>query len=319
MRPKDDVVTTTTTPSLSQEGVVRDVTTTQATNPTAPHKFTVKSYGPWQFAMDVGTSVVIGGVAAIPISIIDHSIMAKVAGVSPSILHGIKEGTKTLLTKPAQFFIPRAANQRGIIYGAVGTVYTLTYLASDMTKSIMEAKGYSDTEIIWSRGLASGAVNTTMTMWKDGVILKCLPAAGAAAGPVVVPALSRLGFCVRDVATTMSAFTLVPMFSMYLNERYQQQSALQATTGLSLGNDKFSSLTVPAFLQLFTTVIHIGAIRYQRTYPNPSMLDITSSIKRDYIGTAAGRVARIVPAFGIGGIGNTYLLDKSQRWAEGVL
>lgn len=283
-------------------------------------KFSVKSYGPWQFAMDLGTSVTIGAVAAVPISIIDHSIMAKVAGVSPSILAGVKDGTKTLLTKPAQFFIPRAANQRGIIYGAVATVYSMTYLSSDMTKSVMESQGYTDQEIIWSRGLTSGLVNTGMTIWKDGVILKSLPAAaGAAAGPAVVPFLSRAGFCLRDVATTISAFTLVPMFSMYLNERYQQQSALQATTGVSLGNDKFSALTVPAFLQFFTTIIHIIAIRYQRTYPNPSIGDITATLQRDYLGSVAGRICRIVPAFGIGGIGNTYLLDKSQRWAAGQI
>ena len=285
-----------------------------------PKKFRVNHYGPAQFTADLGTSLIIGFVAAIPISIIDFSIMAKVAGVNPSIMSGVTDGVKVLVTKPSQFFVPRAGNQRGIIYGAVAAVYAMTYLSSDMTKSLMEAKGYTDSEIIWTRGLASGVVNTSMTIWKDSVILRSLPAAaGAAKGPAVVPFLSRLGFCVRDVATTVSAFTLVPITTGFLNEKYGNQSALQATTGLYLGNDKLSSLTVPAALQTITTVIHISAIRYQRTYPNPSVADITLALRNDYVGAVAARVCRIIPAFGIGGIGNTYLLDKSQKWAAGEI
>ena len=273
------------------------------------------AYTPALLAGDVFTSAVIGLSVAAPVTIIDYSIMMKVSGVAPSIRHGLKEGFSTLLLRPHHFFLRNPANQYALIYRVVAVVYSLTYLSSNVIKHAMEARGCDETQVNVGRGLLTGVNNTLLTMWKDSFILQRLPpsaaAGGAAAAVTFVPMLSRVGFCVRDIVTCVAAFTLVPMFTQWMNARYSGDAA-----GAVASNGTISAVAVPASMQIATTFIHIAAIRYQRTYPNPSWADITQSIRTDYAGAAAARIGRIAPAFGIGGIGNAALLDTTTRWAR---
>ena len=264
------------------------------------------------FAADCATSAAVALAIAAPVTIIDYSIMMKVSGVAPSIRHGLKEGFSTLLLRPHHFFLRNPANQYALIYRVVAAVYGLTYLSSNIAKDAMESRGFGDNEINWARGIVSGGVNTILTVFKDSFILRNLPMASSGApAPKFVPMLSRVGFCVRDVVTCVAAFTLVPMFAQWLTTVYHGDAAPAVAS-----NKTVSALTVPAAMQFFTTAMHIAAIRYQRTYPNPSWRDVSDSLRRDYMGSVAARIGRIIPAFGIGSLGNAALLDTTTRWAK---
>eukprot|EP00331_Platyophrya_macrostoma_P001935 CAMPEP_0176423928 /NCGR_PEP_ID=MMETSP0127-20121128/10559_1 /TAXON_ID=938130 /ORGANISM="Platyophrya macrostoma, Strain WH" /LENGTH=281 /DNA_ID=CAMNT_0017804939 /DNA_START=3 /DNA_END=848 /DNA_ORIENTATION=- len=252
--------------------------------PTKKGGHKVKHYGPGIFASDFATATMVGISAAIPISVIDYSIMAKVAGVTDSSKRELIKGAKTLFTSPQKFFLPCAENHYFTVYRACTTVYFSTYLFSNTTKSLCESSGkftYDQTNLM--AGICSGFINIALTVWKDGIILKVLPPKNAedlkiAKAPV--PLFSRAMFATRDMLTCIAAFTIAPKVADWLSGRYRPDQ-------LPLSSADCSQIVTPAALQTATTLIHITAIRYQRT---------------------GGNLA--VPAFGIGGI-----LNREARWS----
>lgn len=79
-------------------------------------------------------------------------------------------------------------------------------------------------------------------------------------------------------------------------------------SGIPLSAMDAGQIVTPASLQIATTLIHITAIRYHKT-DSLAIADLASAIKANYVSATLLRVARIVPAFGIGGIFN-----RETRW-----
>ena len=272
----------------------------------------VHRYGPGVLAADAVTACMVGFGAAIPISIIDYSIIAKVSGVVDSSVKELGAGVRTLFLRPHKFFLPCAENKYATVYRLVTTVYLFTYLVSNTTKSLLEPLGYSTNQCNLGAGITSGIVNIGLTVWKDSSILRLLPPkneADRALAKLPVPTFSRLMFATRDMLTCIAAFTIAPMVSDYLRERYRQDQL-----PLRLSANDWGQIVTPAVLQMATTVVHITGIRYHRTQGNLSMGELAKSLKDNYVSATLLRVARIIPAFGIGGIFNRQtrygLLDK---------
>jgi hypothetical protein len=244
-------------------------------------------------AGDIATALVVGAVVAVPISIVDFAIMAKVSGVVPTMMTQVIAGTKTLLTNPYHFFVTSASTpiKYALIYRLCVGVYAATYIIANVTRSFCEGyAGMSPEKTALATGIASSAANVYATMLKDVAILKVMPkAAGAPAAAVAekvfVPMLSRFGFALRDTLTVLSAFTAVPLVKARILSSYPdgQVSDGQAQTA--------ASLITPCSVQIFSTTIHIGSIKYQRMYsptrrwagPEGYTAAIVSAIKNDYI------------------------------------
>ena len=291
--------------------------------------YKVESFTPSVFLADACSAMCVATAVSVPISIIDYAIISKIAKVTPTISGSVVEGSKILFSTPRTFFLPQDAysifkpwtlidptgnpnNHRSLVYWVCTTVYFWTYLTNNATMSYMQANGNDENSIRWSKGLVSGGVNTVLTMWKDTVILMSLPRVPGAKGKPYVPWFSRGLFCVRDVGTCCAAFTLAPYATDYLNDYYKNKSAVS-----SISNSNLAQICVPAAIQILSTFIHITSIVYQRNYPSCKVSHVTESIRMDYLGTLCGRICRIIPAFGIGGIGNTYLLADLAKRAEG--
>ncbi|AAZ11228.1 uncharacterized protein TEOVI_000014000 [Trypanosoma equiperdum] len=279
---------------------------------------------------DIATAGVVGFTAAIPISIVDYSIMARVAGVTNSSGRVLWEGMRTLFLRPHRFFIPCAENKCAPVFGACFTVYSLTFCTSNLTKSYCEAKGYTPERSNLITGLAGGATNTLMTMWKDSLILRILPpVGGASAGsgrPKPVPWLTRGLFVGRDVFTCLAAFTITPMVATWLtnyfwnakeNAKLTQPRPLEGKTHIPLATVDLAQLITPTALQTVTTFMHIFAIRYRQTYPNFTFGDLSTSLRETYLSSLILRIVRILPAFGVGGILNRELRSDLQDRVEG--
>lgn len=306
----------------------------------------VQIFSPKVVVADVLSAITIGCCVAIPISIIDYAIMAKVAGVVPSMGHQVKAGLACLVKQPQHFFLyDTPTTKYSTIFKLCVGVYGGTYVLANTTRSFTEGyqKDASAESVAFKCGVTSSAVNIALTIWKDSNILRVMPknpaanaataagtaAAGTAAGKaatetakaatekVFVPMLSRLGFAVRDMATCVAAFTVVPLLKDYLHHTYPEQiSVRQAYT--------IASLVTPSSIQFVTTGIHIPSIIYQRMYrpdrrwsgPEGYATGIMNALRKDYTGALRMRIVRIFVAFGIGGIGNAELRPRVLKVFE---
>ncbi|ORC84128.1 uncharacterized protein TM35_000491340 [Trypanosoma theileri] len=292
-----------------------------------PHR--ARHFTPGVMMADLTTAFAVGATAAIPISIVDYSIMARVAGVTDSSLRELWRGTKTLFLRPHRFFLPCAQNKCSLVYGVCTVVYTSTYIGSNMTKSYCETKGYSPEYCNLAAGIMSGVLNTITTVWKDGIILKSLPPANAetaAAARKPVPWLTRGLFCGRDTLTCIAAFTIAPMVATWLtqycwnpteNAKLPKPLPVEGKTQVPLPTTDMAQILTPAVLQFVTTLMHITAIRYRQTYPNFSMADLNQSLRQTYWSSTLLRIFRIIPSFGLGAILNREMRSNLLDRAEG--
>ncbi|KPA86058.1 putative mitochondrial hypothetical protein [Leptomonas pyrrhocoris] len=315
------------TPLATNAPQVTEAELRKALQTTPLHK--VKNFTAATVAADCITSVAVALTAAVPISIIDYSIMARVARVTDSSIKEMWKGAKTVVLRPHKFFLPCAENKCSVVYRACATTYAFTYISSNLTKSYFESHGM-EKEANLAAGISSGVANTVFSIWKDSLILRALPPVGAkdlsnATRPV--PFLTRALFCGRDTLTCVGAFTLAPMVGAWISgyayhQRYLPQAPdavlpeNQGKTRLLISCVDTAQIITPALLQLVTTLLHITAIRYRQAYPNFNMKDLTESLRKTYISSTLLRMGRIIPAFGFGGIMNrdmrSSLLDKAE-------
>lgn len=289
----------------------------------------VKEFTASTAAADCATAVAVALTAAVPISIIDYSIMARVAGVSKSSGQELLKGIRTVLFRPHKFFLPCAENKCALVYRVCATTYGLTYIGSNLSKSYCESHGMP-AEANWAAGIVSGVINTFLTIWKDSIILRALPPVNPndlSSAKKPVPWMTRALFCGRDTLTCVAAFTLAPMIAVWLSGFTYHQRRIPHANGLVLPENEgkvklplspvdTAQIVTPALLQFLTTLMHITAIRYRQTYPHFSWTDLSESLKSTYLSSTLLRMCRIVPAFGIGGIMNremrSALLDRAE-------
>ncbi|CCW65850.1 unnamed protein product [Phytomonas sp. EM1] len=291
----------------------------------------VKHFTAATSAADCTSAVVVAVAAAIPISIIDYSIMSRIAGVTDSSLKELFKGIRTVLFRPHKFFLPTKENKCCIVFCVCATTYCFTYIGSNLSKSYCESHGMAN-EANLAAGIVSGVVNTLLTIWKDSVILRQLPpknTTGSSVNAKRIPHLTRGLFCARDVLTCVAAFTLAPMLADWLTHYAYYHKKIEGIprdaklpedenkVRLPMSVSNTAQIVTPALLQFVTTLLHITAIRYRQTYPNFDWKDFTQSLKATYVSSTLLRMCRIIPAFGIGGILNqrmrTNLLDKAEQ------
>jgi hypothetical protein len=265
--------------------------------------YKVRSFSASSCLADVGTSILVGLTIAMPVSVIDYSIMAKIREQTDSSVKELKRGLGTLVTKPNKFFLKCPDNHYATVYRAVAIVYGFTYFFANLTRSYCDSLGLSKDAVNFSTSVASAVVNIGLTVWKDGVILKVFPPKDPremAIAKAPVPLFSKFLFASRDFATVLAAFTVAPLVAEYLAKRYRPEQ-------LPLGASDCAQIVTPAALQFGTTILHIVGVKYQGTGGKLSLQEASLALKKDYIMSTLLRISRIVPAFGIGGIGNRNL------------
>jgi hypothetical protein len=127
---------------------------------------------------------------------------------------------------------------------------------------------------------------------------------GASSVTCAVPILSYIMFAVRDSLTIAASFTLPAYLADFFQTRdwISTKETARAT----------AQLVSPAAVQLFSTPIHLYALDlYNR--PGVSRYMRFNLIKKEYFKSTFARVGRIGPAFGFGGVGNTYLRSLRSR------
>jgi len=110
------------------------------------------------------------------------------------------------------------------------------------------------------------------------------------------PMASYLAFFARDLATVGASFNMPSPVSKLLQDEF----------GLSRAKaDKTAQVLCPVMIQTFTTPMHLLGLDYYNR-PQATGLQRAAEVMKHYNKSVAARMARIAPAFGFGGIGNTY-------------
>ena len=241
------------------------------------------------------TSCVTALTVAPAVSIVDKATVSNASG-RQALVPSLSEGIKTLVTRPTFFF-------RQPSFLLIWGVYSGTYIAANTIDATCERANES---AVIPKFVGSSTANVTLSVAKDLAFVR-LFGTGA---PRPVPAISYGLFATRDASTVLASFTMPDMVSR------KMQSSLGTSKAYS---DTAAQLFTPCSMQLLSCPLHLlGLDMYNR--PNASIADRLAFIKKEYLKTAAARIARIFPAFGIGGVVNKKIrADLKHRFctAEG--
>jgi len=223
------------------------------------------------------------------IAIVDRSIIENTNGKTP-LVQGLKQGFATLISQPHKFIVTRQ-------FRLIFAIYFSTYLTANVIDTSSE---FLEREPAAAKFVGTTAVNMSVCIYKDRAFTRMF---GTVASKPL-PALSYLLFASRDSLTIASSFNAPPIVSRWI----QSEGILHNKKA----SDTISQLVCPAITQVLSTPIHLlGLDLYNNAKASPGQR--FALIKREYVKSVLARVARIAPAFGIGGIGNSYVRSYRQQ------
>lgn len=191
-----------------------------------------------------------------------------------------------VLTEPHRFV---RTPQFQLIFG----VYFSTYITANITDTTCEAQGVAAGTASWYKFVATSVTNMTLCIFKDREFTRMFGTTASRRLPI----LSYVFFAIRDSMTVAASFNAPRYVAEWLQQRQILSSSKDATVA--------AQLACPAFVQFCSTPFHLlGLDLYNR--PGATVGQRLGFLRREYLKSAFARIGRIGPAFGIGGVGNTY-------------
>jgi hypothetical protein len=239
-------------------------------------------------------------------SIIDKSIVQNAAGTH-TIVQSCAESISTIFRNPVSFV-------KSPMFLMMWGVYAATYSSVNCLKTIVEHQETrnNDSASISSTGkfgvfAMTTAVNSTTTMMKDNFYARQFGTTTAKM-PLITYGLWGL----RDCMVIGSSFILPE----YMSNTLQQNSDLDKKTALQI-----SQLTCPIATQLVAGPIQLlGLDFYNRPLSDLSykaaVLERLKFQYANFTSIVGARIARIAPAYGIGGVGNTHFRDMWRDYLQ---
>ncbi|PHH75814.1 hypothetical protein CDD80_2033 [Ophiocordyceps camponoti-rufipedis] len=253
---------------------------------------------PWRFTADAASAAAAAASVAPAIAIIDRSIMEKASGRSPSLKASILSSLATAARRPQTLLFSKPSALIFLVYGG-------TYLTANALDTLNSAflRPELPPETVQSgpaKFAASSAANVGLCLVKDRAFVK-LFAGPAAASPRPVPLPCYALFTLRDCITIFASFNLPPRLAPYFDARMPP-----ALNALFSGHSA-AQFVAPAAVQLLSTPLHLlGLDLYNRPGKVPPLLR-WRAVCENWLTSAAARMCRIIPAFGLGGVINTKL------------
>lgn len=107
--------------------------------------------------------------------------------------------------------------------------------------------------------------------------------------------------------TIFASFNLPPLVAPMLSKEVEKV----------MGRASLAQILAPAAVQVITTPLHLwGLDLYNR--PGASLGDRARQVGKNWVGSTAARMGRIVPAFGFGGVVNAKVRRKLMEKVEGI-
>ncbi|KAI8984523.1 hypothetical protein BDF20DRAFT_860382 [Mycotypha africana] len=237
------------------------------------------------YGVDLFAAVSSAGMVAPFIAIVDRSIIENLNG-KRKLMDGLKYGLRSFASQPFTFTTSR---QFRIVLG----LYSSTYLTANVVDTTCEQYNVDPTSSSLYKFIATSAVNIVLCVAKDKVFTRMF--GQGAARPF--PKLSYLLFAARDSLTIAASFTAPSYIAGWLQR--QQWTSTEKSANV------VSQLVCPSAVQFISTPFHLYALdMYNR--PSIALAARAQLVRSEYLKSSLARIARIGPAFGIGGVGNQF-------------
>lgn len=231
---------------------------------------------------EILAGIISGATVAPIVSVVDKAIFSNASGKA-TFTESFKESAMLVARKPIQFL-------KGPSFLWIWAVYGATYMASNCSDRYSRRKGMEPAMPVL---VATSVTNIGMSVIKDRAFSRMY----GTTAPRPIPYTSLGCYALRDFITVSASFTLVAPIAR----------ELEASTGMSKSTSLLvSQLFCPLFAQLVNTPIFLyGMDLYNK--PEATSAQRVEFIKTQYWKTWASRIARIGPAFSIGGVVNRFL------------
>lgn len=146
----------------------------------------------------------------------------------------------------------------------------------------------------------------SLCLYKDSQFARMFGGGGGGAGAAgaslvsrTIPKASYALFATRDSLTVFASFNLPPLIAPLLPLSEAAEKYVSRTSA--------AQFLAPAGMQLFSTPLHLwGLDLYNRPgVEGGGWRARAAKVGRDWAGSSVARMARIVPAFGVGGVVNS--------------
>ncbi|KAL5459447.1 hypothetical protein PMIN06_002790 [Paraphaeosphaeria minitans] len=277
---------------------------------------------PGYLAGDVSAAFLSATLISPILTAIDRAVVENVSSTTRPLSTALKENILCTFRHPKRFFVARP-------FFYMWTLYAVTYTTANSLNTLTSAFMDKSHEVLAKSltFIATCTVNVPLGVWKDIRFVQTfggshiLPPTGPAntphhplktpppppplQSPTKFPRAVAATFLARDALTILGSFTLPPMLShrMPIADPAAQMAAAQ--------------LLVPILSQVVATPVHLLGLDL---YSNPGKGvkgERAGRMRRGLVGTTAVRCARIVPAFGVGGIVNTELRGWFRERVDG--
>jgi len=190
---------------------------------------------------------------------------------------------RSLAFHPAYFF-----RQPSFLF--IWGVYSGTYIVANSIEATYERSNQSS---FYPKFLGSSVANITLSVLKDKAFAKMF-ADPSKPTPKPMAFTSYACFASRDSMTILASFSLPGLISAQMQNKFEMSKS---------NSDTIAQLITPVTMQIFNTPFHLlGLDLYNRK--DAQISERRQFIQREYLKTMLARMARIFPAFGIGGVVN---------------
>lgn len=200
-----------------------------------------------------------------------------------------------MVTQPAGFFL-------GTPFLLIYTLYTSTYLTAntiDTVSSTLRNKPFSTVFPGTAKFLSTTTVNMGLCVYKDARFARFFgaPQSSSSSAVPTVPRISYALFCLRDSVTIFASFNIPQLIAPSIPD------SVASTPGMKAAMAQFAC---PALMQFVSTPMHLLGLDLYNRQPAGGLpwYERAARIKRDYVASSFARMAKIVPAFGVGGVVN---------------
>lgn len=224
--------------------------------------------------------------------------MENAAGRS-SVAASIRASLRAVLTTPrASALLSRPTGLILLLYA--GTYFTANAVDTFSSTVLRPDRPASAVSSGAGKFAASSAANVALCMYKDRAFVRMFGGpSGALPRPVPLPCYAL--FTLRDCITIFASFNVPPLLAPYIDAR------LADDVRRRLSGQTAAQFLAPAAVQFVSTPLHLlGLDLYNRPGRPPlvSWRDRWRIVRSNWLVSAAARICRIVPAFGVGGVVN---------------
>ncbi|KAI9365534.1 hypothetical protein DFJ73DRAFT_772424 [Zopfochytrium polystomum] len=261
--------------------------------------------------IDLSAAVVSAASVAPVISIVDKAIFANASG-REKMGACLRNGFALLLTRPWQFVKQPSFL---LIWG----VYSGTYIVANSVETFCN---YTSRPWFYPKFIASSFANVSLSVAKDLYFTRAFAklAAPTASGPTAagaatavamrpVPFRSYSLYTLRDTLTIFAGFNLPPLVAAALSTPSSASPNAPPPPLSPAAAAVVAQLVCPVAVQFVSTPLHlVGMDLYNRPTVATAKGDPSRAafVAKEYLRTAAARCARIFPAYGVGGVLNTW-------------